>query len=182
MPIFSSTEKSCTPTGSSRVRNKRAHQHQADKRRPLAKIAGEEHPPVPLHGAAHRRVAIAGEIGEQRAGRQAKEVDVLRPARRPADVREALALRKCVDRRGLARVRASRERDLGRAIARKLPPLRGGGHEFGAMKRMRHGVHALLAFARGGVFGRIQRLKMTTRPAEHALRAKSRSNQAREKR
>ncbi len=95
-------------------------QHEPDQRLPRREIAGEELLPVTLQRLRHRRVAVARQVGEQRAAAQAKEVDLLRAARRLAGEREPRPVGERVDRARLAGIGAAGKRDFRRPRRRQL--------------------------------------------------------------
>ena len=84
---------------------------------PHGEVLGHHLLPAQLGVALDRRVAVAGQVGEERIGRELRaeleQVDVLGAARRLRGEREALLLRQDVDRRRLAGIRAADEGDLG---------------------------------------------------------------------
>ena len=115
-------------------------QHETDQRLARRHVAAEEILPVVLELERHRRVSVAGEIGEQRTGSQAEEIDLLRAPRRLARECEPRTVREHVDRRRLAGVRASCERDFRRSGRRQLGIVRDGEGEFGLLQGMLHGT------------------------------------------
>ena len=108
-------------------------QHHAGQAAPHLEIVGHHLLPAQLRAARHRRIAIAGQVGEQRVGAglgaELEEVDVLGAPRRLRRERKALLLREHVDRGGFARVGAAHERDLGQLGGRQLRQLARGGEE-----------------------------------------------------
>jgi len=73
------------------------------------KVATNEFMPMCARRGRYCGVTIAGEVHKIPIGADAKKVDVLRPARRLAYERHALALCERIDRTRLTGVRASRK-------------------------------------------------------------------------
>ena len=92
-------------------------QHDAAKAAPHREVLGHHLLPAQLGAARDRGVAVAGQVGEQRVGRdlraELEQVDVLRAARRLRGEGEALLLRQRIDRGRLAGIGAADEGDLG---------------------------------------------------------------------